>query len=55
VLVPELLMSQVRAPSCQATRATQNVWEAEPTQSKSKGKGKVKVDDMTMEEGRWTG
>jgi hypothetical protein len=44
--------SRRREPAQRATRATQKVREAKPTQSKSKGKGKAKVDDKAKEEVR---
>jgi hypothetical protein len=52
VPVPGLSTSQGREPTCQATRATQKVKEAEPTRSKSKGKGKAKVVDKVVEQAR---
>jgi hypothetical protein len=44
------LTSQGREPSRQATRATQKVKEAEPTQFKSKGTRKAKVNDKLFDE-----
>jgi hypothetical protein len=43
-------MLQAGAPSCQTTRTTQKVKEAELARMKLKGKAKAKVDNETMEE-----